>query len=126
MDAVLHTAERARHVCIDLHDDLVRHIADRAQMGRLRAKAEIAVFVHRRNLKHGNVDVADVLAVEAGQLGITHGAIEARAGGDKLALNPRHVPGVPGHVRRRVVNLVDRRHFFYVCPAWGELLIFSK
>ena len=108
--AVLHAAQAAGHVLIDLHDDLFGLFAHGTQMGSAGAEVEVTVLIHGGHLEHGHIDGVRALTVVAGQLGITDGGIEGEALRNGLALNAAHMPAVPGHVGSRVVDLEDLRH----------------
>ena len=109
VDCFLAQAEAARHILVDLDDNDVGSLADRLQVGRLRTEAEPALRVHRRDLNHGNVDAADVLAVPARQLGVAQRGVEAEALHARLALDARHMPRVPGQMIGCVRNIENRR-----------------
>ena len=107
--AVLHAAQAAGHVLIDLHDDLFGLFAHGTQMGSAGAEVEVTVLIHGGHLEHGHIDGVRALTVVAGQLGITDGGIEGEALRNGLALNAAHMPTVPGHVGSGVVDLEDLR-----------------
>ena len=107
--AVLHAAQAAGHVLIDLHDDLFGLFAHGTQMGSAGAEVEVTVLIHGGHLEHGHIDGVRALTVVAGQLGITDGGIEGEALRNGLALDAAHMPAVPGHVGSGVVDLEDLR-----------------
>ena len=110
MHAVLHAAQAAGHVLIDLHDDLFGLFAHGTQMGSAGAEVEVTVLIHGGHLEHGHIDGVRALTVVAGQLGITDGGVEGEALGNGLALNAAHVPAVPGHVGSGILDLEDGGH----------------
>ena len=98
-----------REVLVNFENDdlcLVQHISD-VRAGN--TEAEVAVLIHRGNLEHSYI-YGKAVAVEAGKLGISHGAEEAHALGDDLAVNTGAVPGVPGEVLACVLCLCDLGH----------------
>ena len=110
VDAVLHAAEAAGHIGVDFDDDLLGLFADSAQMRSAGAEVEVAVLVHRRHLKDGDIQRVGAFAVIAGKLRIPDGGVERKALCDGLALDAAHMPAVPGHVGSRIVDLEDLGH----------------
>ena len=110
VDAVLHAAKAARHIGVDLYDDLLGLFAHSTQMRSAGTEVEVAVLVHGGHLKYCYIHGVAALAVVAGQLRIADGGVEGETLRNGLALNATHVPAVPGHVGSGVVDLEDLRH----------------
>ena len=108
--AVLHAAKAARHIGVDLHDDLLGLFAHSTQMRSAGTEVEVAMLVHGGHLKYCHIHGVAALAVVAGQLRVADGGVEGEALRNGLALNAAHMPAVPGHVGSRVVDLEDLRH----------------
>ena len=96
VDTLFKTAQAARHIGVDLDDDNLCALAHSSHVGSVGAKAEIAVLVHRGDLEHGDIDGFAVFTNPAGQFGVAQRTIEGIAVGNHLALDARHMPGVPG------------------------------
>ena len=110
VNRVLKAAETARHILVDLNDDVLAGLADRLEVGCVRTEAEIAVLVHRCNLNQRVLVRDDVFTVVARQLGIADRCIICHSLCDHFALNAAHVPGVPGEMLRCVVYFCDFRN----------------
>ena len=80
-------------------------------MGGVRSEVEVTVLIHRGYLDDGNVRLGHIaVPVEAGKLTVAHRRVEGESLFDGLALDAAHMPGVPGHMFRRVFNLEDLRY----------------
>ena len=109
VDAVVEAAQTAGHILVDLYDDHLGHLTHCLQVGRGQAEIEVAVLIHGCDLEHGHIRRRDMVVVVAGQLGIAHRLVEARAAGDMVALHAAHVVGVIDNMMHRVLNVKDRR-----------------
>ena len=98
------------HILIDFHNDSLGPIQHIRQMRSGQGKAEVAVGVHRRYLKHGHIHLRVAVTVETGQLRIAHGAEKAHALADDLPIDAAAMPGVPCKVLTGVIRLADLRH----------------
>ena len=109
MDAVVEAAQADGHILVDFHNDGLGTLANGLHVRAAGAEVEVAVLIHGRHLKHGNIQALDAVAVIAGQFGITQGDIERETILNGLALNTGHVPGVPGKVIGSVGNIKNGR-----------------
>ncbi len=124
--AVLHAAKAARHIGVDLHDDLLGLFAHSTQMRSAGTEVEVAMLVHGGHLKYCHIHGVIALAVVAGQLRVADGGVEGEALRNGLALNAAHVPAVPGHVGSGVVDLEDLRHPHQDAAAEIDVLQFGQ
>ena len=109
MDAVVKAAQTPGHILVDLHDDHLGLFNNSPQMGGREAEVEVAVLIHGRHLEHGHIRGGNVVGIVPGQLGITHGLVEARAAGNVVTLHRTHVVGIENNVVNRVRNVKNGR-----------------
>ena len=105
MDTVVKTAQADGDIFVDLHDDLLGHLAHSLQVRAAGAEVKPAVLVHGGHLEHGHIHGLDAVAVVAGQLGIPQGDVIRESLLDGLALHAAHMPGIPGKVLSCVGNI---------------------
>ena len=110
VDALFLAAQAARHVFVDLYDDGLGLFAHGHHMAGCRAEVKVAVAVHRRHLEDGYVRLRLRLPVISGKLRIADRRVKTEALGDGLALDAAHMPGIPGHMLRRVLDLKNFRN----------------
>ncbi len=120
------TAKAARQLRVHFHDDVLCTLEDRVLHSTGRTKAEVAVFVHGRNLAHCYIDGRQLIAVVAGHFreAVRHGGNESF--GSIVTLGTCVEPGINGKVVLRVRNIKNFRcfHFnadtnFYVLQVWN-------
>ena len=77
MDAFIEAAETPGHIGIHFHDDVLGCAAHISQMGCTGAKIKVSMLVHGSYLDHDNIHFY-IFPIEAGKLGITHGAVVSK------------------------------------------------
>ena len=105
MDALIKAAQTAGHICIDLHNNDLRLIANSTNVGGGKTEVKVTVAVHRRHLEHGHIRRCDMVGIVAGQLAVAHRLMEACAGGNVLALHTAHMVGIENNMTDGVLNV---------------------
>ena len=78
-------------------------------MGRIGPEVEVAVAIHRRDLKHCHMNGREIFQIIAGQLGIADWNVVHPAAREKPALQTGQVPGVPRKMAGCLRHLQNRR-----------------
>ena len=110
MNTLFGAAEAYRHILVHFHDNDLGSLTYSRHMGSVRSEVEETVLVHRGNLKYSYVRLILGFSVISRKLRVTDRSIVAEALRDCFSLDTAHMPGVPGHMFCRILDLEDLRH----------------